>query len=316
MPVFNAAAHIEECLESILAQSAKDWELIAVNDQSTDESKSILARYAQQDSRITCLDNPDKGIITALRLALSTSTGEYITRMDADDIMPANKLSLLRAQCAPGTVSTGKVTYFRSDGPLGDGYRNYADWLNSLIDHKTHWTEIYKECVIPSPAWMMQRATLVSIGAFDANRYPEDYDLVFRMYSSQIQVITIDKLVHHWRDHAERSSRHDLNYTDNRFLDIKLHYFLSIDHQKDKQLHIWGAGKKGKYCARYLLERGIEFDWTTDNPNKIGKDIYGQILKSSEDLSPLGQYLLLIASPENQAAIRAKPASGEYYWFC
>ncbi|MGB1247507.1 MAG: glycosyltransferase family 2 protein, partial [Chitinophagales bacterium] len=138
MPVYNADKYLEETLDSILVQDYTDWQLIAVNDNSTDKSDTILLKYAAKDRRIKVLLNPEKGIITALRLAYENASGEYITRMDADDIMPKYKLDeMLRIlqKNGSGIVATGKVKYF-SETTLGDGYKRYEQWLNSLVDEQ------------------------------------------------------------------------------------------------------------------------------------------------------------------------------------
>lgn len=303
MPVYNAAPFLEDCLDSIICQSYPDWELIAVDDFSKDGSKDLLNKYAQEEPRITVLENKKKGVIPALQLAYSRSQGSHITRMDADDIMPQHKLASLLKSCRPGAVVTGKVEYFRSDGELGGGFIRYADWLNGLIDSESHWDEIYKECVIPSPAWMMERLTFDSIGAFDSDSYPEDYELVFRMYAHKLQVIGLDELVHQWRDHGERASRIDPNYADNRFLDLKLNQFLLIDLDNKRPLALWGAGKKGKFCAQFLIDRGIHFSWHTDNSKKQGKDIYGLVLQNPTEILANAQCLLTMAAPDDQVEV-------------
>jgi NADH/NAD ratio-sensing transcriptional regulator Rex len=58
-----------------------------------------------------------------------------------------------------------------------------------------------------------------------------------------------------------------------------LNYFLELDFNTNKTLVVWGAGNKGKTIAKYLIEKDITFEWICDNPNKIGHDIYGKILK-------------------------------------
>ena len=95
MPVKNAQPFLTDCIKSILSQTETDWELVAVNDGSTDNSKAILEQFAQADKRIHVLENNGAGIIAALRLAYSKSQGNLITRMDADDIMPPIKLETL-----------------------------------------------------------------------------------------------------------------------------------------------------------------------------------------------------------------------------
>ena len=92
MPVKNTAHFLSETISSILNQTEKNWELIAVNDNSTDNSKAVLTSFAQNDKRIKVIDNKGNGIIDALQLGYVFSNGNFITRMDSDDIMSPNKL--------------------------------------------------------------------------------------------------------------------------------------------------------------------------------------------------------------------------------
>ncbi len=85
MPVKNAAPFLDECIESIISQSYSNWELLAVNDNSTDETLEILKRFSTLDSRITAVNNRKNGIIEALKTGYNISKGAFITRMDADD---------------------------------------------------------------------------------------------------------------------------------------------------------------------------------------------------------------------------------------
>jgi len=124
LPVKNTAAYLVQCLDSILLQSFTNWELLAINDHSTDDSKHILLEYASRDRRIKILDNEGTGIINALRLAYNNSKGTYITRMDSDDKMAVNKLEILYKnvhQKEQGFIAIGQVKYF-SDTSLGNCY--------------------------------------------------------------------------------------------------------------------------------------------------------------------------------------------------
>lgn len=318
MPAKNALPYLPDCLDSILKQSYSNWELCVVNDHSDDGTNAVLQAYAKKDSRIKVFQNKGKGIIQGLRLAYANSRGEYITRMDADDIMPAYKLKILLGillENGKKTLATGAVKYI-SDKPLGNGYLRYQDWLNGLANSGTYWQEIYKECVIASPCWMLYREDLEDCGAFHADTYPEDYDLCFRFREKNLKVVASSEILHYWRDYASRSSRTDDNYADNRFLDLKVHYFLKLDYNPKQVLHLWGAGKKGKTIAKKLLEKNIPFRWLCDNPNKIGHNIYGVILEAPEELKT-GQYMILVAKPEEQAKIKiALGARNGVFWFC
>lgn len=320
LPVRNAMPYLKECLESIISQSFIDWELIAVNDHSTDESSNLLQEYQDRFERIKYFDNDGIGIIPALRKAFSHSSGNLITRMDADDIMTTDRLEIMKAQLqshGQGHVASGQVKYF-SNTDLGNGYTKYQDWLNSLISSGSNYSEIYKECVIPSPCWMLYRNDLESIGAFNSTRYPEDYDLCFRMYDADLRVIPNQKVLHYWRDYANRTSRTDDNYSDNRFLDLKIYYFLKIDYQANKPLVIWGAGKKGKQIAKILIDRTIDFFWICENHKKVGKEIYNIHLQSTSILYKLRNPQVIVAvAGEAQNEIRSKmPSDNKAFYFC
>ncbi len=324
MPVKNTEQYLRECLDSILNQSFKDWELIAINDHSTDSSFNILREYVKKDNRIRAFNNEGKGIINALRLAYQHSKGNLITRMDSDDIMHVSKLEKLFAQIirvGNGHIAVSKVSYFSKE-KVGQGYLNYAKWLNNLCETKRHYHEIYKECVIPSPAWLIYRHDLDKVNAFNPNTYPEDYDLCFRFYQHQINVVPVLDILHHWRDYPERTSRNDKHYADNRFLDLKVHYFLNIDYNSQLELVLWGAGRKGKEIAKKLIDNQIRFHWICNNEKKIGKSIYNVVLKDYKLIHSLSNFQTIIAvsSPDEQASIKeyfelyfSKPI---YWFFC
>jgi len=328
MPVKNAGPYLGECLDSILAQDYTDWELIAVDDHSSDDSYSILNEYAQDDKRIHVfqLNKVQKGIIPALQWAYENCSGEYITRMDADDLMSVSKLSLMVSNLnrqGYGNVAVGLVSYFSNDG-VGEGYRRYAEWLNDLTSASSNFNEIYKECVIPSPCWMMARGDFDAIGGFQNDTYPEDYDLCFRMRKHQLNIIGIKDVLHHWRDHSNRASRNDPNYKDNRFLELKMSYFLTEDLNPKRKLILWGAGRKGKEIAKKLVDNAISFIWFTNNPKKIGHNIYGIVLRSDEDITDVSapQVICAIAMPdERRKAINKIESLGlqlevDYFAFC
>lgn len=297
MPVRNAATYLPKCIESVRGQSRHDWELIAIDDHSTDDSFELLQSYAQKDKRIQVLENERKGIIEALRLAYKHASGQLVTRMDADDFMAPEKLKLMSealTQSGKGHLSVGYVKYF-SDAQLGNGYINYAAWLNDMTMIASNFSEIYKECSIPSPCWMVHRSDLDASGAFEPDIYPEDYDLAFRFRKIGLKVIPITEILHHWRDHESRASRNDDNYKDNLFAKLKVPHFIDQDYNPEQQLVLWGAGKKGKQIAKLLHEKGVPFLWICDNPNKIGQIIYDMQLQDQSILEQKRKLQVIVA---------------------
>jgi len=326
MPVKNTAQFLEQCLDSIVNQTYQDWELLAVDDGSSDNSYSILESYSEKDSRVKPFRNNGKGIIEALRLAYSKSSGELITRMDSDDVMTLDKLSIMSLSLinkGEGNIAVGLVQYF-SEAELGEGFKNYEQWLNGLTLKGTNFTEIYKECVIPSPCWMVYRNDFEKCEALRPNTYPEDYDLTFRFYINGLKPIPCDTILHHWRDYPTRTSRTDKNYADNTFITIKADYFLKQEYDSAKNLVIWGAGRKGKALAKILIEKNIEFQWVCDNPKKIGKHIYDKKMLAFSKLENIenAQSIVTVANPKAQDEIIShfkklnQQAMKDYYFFC
>lgn len=326
LPVFNAIPYLEACLESILGQSEENWELLAVNDFSTDASEEVLNAYAQKDHRIVVLQNQEKGIIPALRLAYSRSSGQLITRMDADDVMDGEKLSVLKTillSHGAGFLATGKVKYI-SQNTLGGGYLRYENWLNGLIDQANHYKELYRECVIPSPCWMVWRNDLDACGAFEPNIYPEDYDLVFRFYKNGLKPVGSDKVLHYWRDHESRSSRNDPHYANQQYFKLKLPKFLELDRQPEQTLVLWGAGKKGKLLASMLQETSESFRWICNSPSKWGHQLYGVTFEPVTVLENLNnlQVIIAVGNPEDQIEIRTfleeqgYQSGKDFFFFC
>lgn len=87
VPVYNVQKYLPMCLDSVLAQTFKDFELICVDDGSTDESFKILQEYAAKDKRIKVIHQENQGVSTARNKAMENVTGQYITFMDSDDYL-------------------------------------------------------------------------------------------------------------------------------------------------------------------------------------------------------------------------------------
>ncbi|WP_240472259.1 glycosyltransferase family 2 protein [Mangrovimonas xylaniphaga] len=326
-PFKNTADFLPACIKSIQSQTHTFWELIIVDDNSTDNSYEIVNSYAEKDPRIKLFKNNGTGIISALRLAFNESKGVFITRMDSDDIMSPDKLQFMLHDLkihGKGHIALGLVQYFSNSGHLGNGFQRYETWLNKLTMKGDNFKEIYKECAIPSPCWMVYRTDLEACKAFRPNRYPEDYDLAFRFYKGQLKCIPSNTVLHQWRDYPDRASRTDEHYSKNHFIPLKIRYFLKLDYDNKRPLALWGAGHKGKMVARRLIANRIPFTWLCNNEKKIGKHIYGLELHSFEYLKTFKQpqCIITVANPDEQTKITQhlqsldmKPIE-DYYFFC
>jgi len=311
LPVKNGRDFILRCISSFNDQVVDgcETELVIVNDHSTDNTFSLVEKQAEA-GRVIVANNKGKGIIDALQTGYDLSSGNYISRMDADDVMPAKKLMRLYEvlQKTNAHVATGKVKYFHlHEQRVGDGYRKYENWLNDIATNATYYNEIYKECVVASPNWLIRRRDFDRAGGFHG-QYPEDYDLVFRWYAQNYIIQAVNEITHHWYDHETRVSRNDDHYKENNFFTLKLYWFFKVDFQKERGIVIYGAGNKGKFLAKRIQEETSDIVWCSNNPKKIGKSIYGiKLISDDEEIEKMNrQIIVAIAVEEDKIKIKQR----------
>ncbi|MBL7811380.1 MAG: glycosyltransferase family 2 protein [Bacteroidetes bacterium] len=296
IPARNAAPWLAECLLSLQQQTLTDWECILVQDHSQDSSLDIMEIFATADARFRIVQNEGEGLIAANQTALKYAQGTCITRMDADDLMPGQRLEkmhLALQQAAPKTVVTGKVRFF-PESALGTGTRFYQDWLNARCDLNDHWQWIWRECVIPSPCWMMRREELLEAGGFDSADYPEDYDMAFRLFRKNYTVVAVPEICHYWRQHGRRFS-HSSHYSAEKFMALKWKYFSQIELPKFRQLILLGTGDKGKLLKNLLQQDQQPFQWASHQPHVAGNTIHGMTVQDLHSI-PAGPDTCVIST--------------------
>ena len=224
MPLYNKEAYLQQTLDSVLGQSYRKWELNIIDDGSTDASSHIAKTYQKKDTRIKYFFQEHQGIHLALNRGWREAKGEILGRLDADDLYPVSRTEkMVNALCqTKKKLVTGQVVYF-SEGILGEGYKRYASWLNSLSSQKDMEENLFIECVIPSPAWLMWRKDFICLSS-NINHYPEDYDFCFKVFEQKNSIVKIPECVLGWRDYSERTSRTHKNYSDQSFWHLKARY--------------------------------------------------------------------------------------------
>ncbi len=294
-PVKNAGAWLYDCIRSGQDQDFMDWEWIWVDDHSTDNSLDLLQELAKKDSRIRIFTNPGTGIISALQKALDECRGQFLSRMDADDLMPEGRLqrmvSALNASPSK-TIITGLVHYF-SESRLSAGYRTYQQWLNKVVSRGEFKENLYRECVVASPNWIMRTDELKAIGGFTSLEYPEDYDLVFRWFKNGFSLQGLPEVTLLWREHPGRTSRSSPHYSQEAFFRLKLKRFTELSYS-GSGVQIWGTGKKARLAQSILRELGIPVTLMSLQ-KKEGLDHYTNITQYQEP-----QLLVAVYPPQPQ----------------
>lgn len=302
-PFRNAEKFIVETAESIFDQTHQEWEWILINDHSTENEEHLLRKYLN-DPRVHLLHNRGEGIIDALITGLQFASGEYLTRMDADDIMPDKKLEWFLTFLATGKsdIVTGKVNYFSNDGQISEGYKSYEKWLNERIDQQDFYSQIYRECSLASGNWLMRTTTLKQCGGFDNLTYPEDYDLLFRWYKQDLSIMGIDQITHLWREHPLRTSRVSEDYGQKQFFDLKIRRYIKHD-LKDCPLVLNGTGTKGKLTAKILIEEQIDFEWVSVEPEKFKSGLFGKHIFHFDEIAHCEPLQILNAAKIDHAVV-------------
>lgn len=179
MPVYNAEAYLTEAVESVLNQTFRDFELLAVDDASTDRSPEILAAFARQDPRVRVLRNPRNLMISrTLNAGLEQAQGEYLARMDADDVSLPDRLAkqaaYLDAHPRAGIVGGSMLITDASGRPIGERHYHLTD--AAIRRH------LFRYSPFSHPLVMMRTALVRQAGGYLPDYdYAEDYELYFRL---------------------------------------------------------------------------------------------------------------------------------------
>ncbi|NLV42618.1 MAG: glycosyltransferase [Candidatus Hydrogenedentes bacterium] len=286
LPVWNAAATLPAAVDSVRNQTFQDWELLVVDDGSTDESPEIAGKLAREDARIRTLHTPHRGIVAALNTAAEAARGRLLARMDADDLSLPHRLEAQRAllEADPGIGLCGGVVRITGE-PVGSGARRYEAWVNGLLTHREIVREILVECPVPHPTFLMPKALFEELGGYRDCGWPEDYDLVLRVWRAGRRFAKPSVPVLEWRDHGRRLSRTDPRYAEAAFRRCKRHYLAESGLWDGRRFFQWGAGEVGK---RWLREwETLRPEAVVDiNPRKIGRTIHGTPVIAPPDLPP------------------------------
>jgi hypothetical protein len=206
MPVFNGGRFLGPAVRSILEQTFSDFELIAIDDGSTDQSALLLADFARSDRRIRLITQANAGIVASLNRALELAGGEYIARMDADDVALPSRFARQAAflDTRPDVAVLGSaVTLIDEEG------RATRDVDYPLTPPEVSGFLIEVGCALAHPAVMMRRADIVVVGGYRAAyRHAEDYDLWLRISESRAIANLPDRLLHYRQHPSKASARH------------------------------------------------------------------------------------------------------------
>ena len=328
LPVFNAARFLPECLQSLSRQTLSSYEIVAIDDGSSDGSSDILRAAAETEPRLRLIRQDHAGLIAALNHALDLSRGDVVARMDADDVSHPRRLelqlTLLDGPGRPDIVSC-LVRHFPRQ-TLGEGFRIYERWLNGLITHDQILLERFIESPLPHPSILARRDALAEIGGYRDSGWPEDYDLWLRLAAAGKGFAKVPRVLYLWRHHEGRLTRTDSRYSVERFLACKAHHLVSGPLASHSAVIVWGAGQTGRRLSKHLKRLHAPITAFVDiDPRKVGGSLRGYPIHSPDELPALLAaeadpiVLTAVSSRGARALIRERLRAlglveGEHFW--
>jgi glycosyltransferase involved in cell wall biosynthesis len=309
LPALEAQATLRSALSSVMRQTEQSWECVVVDDGSTDATARIAAELAERDPRIRLVSIEHAGIVAALNTGLSQCRGQWVARMDADDLMQRRRLELQIAglRAAPQLVGVGCHVRLFPRARMAEGLQSYERWLRSIEDERDVRRDAFIECPVAHPTLMIRRDVLLEHRYRDCG-WPEDYDLILRLLAAGQRIGVIPRRLLHWRDGIDRLSRTSPRYSIAAFVECKAEYLARGFLKGVERYVLWGFGDTGKALCQQLARRGKHPSAIVElHPGRLGQLIRGVRVIPPETLPTLPRQPIVVsvAGPTPRTEIRA-----------
>lgn len=271
MPVHDGGRWLAPAVESILRQTYQNLELLVVDDHSTDTS---LSELDCSDSRLKLIAAKPgcQGVVPAFNHGWRQAAGEFIARMDADDLALPTRLEeqLRLLESRPDISICGSCVEIFASQPIAEGNQHYQQWLNSLRSPEDIRRELFIESPMPNPGVLFRAGALRQLGGYQDTAWPEDYDLFLRADALGMSMAKPDAVLLRWREHDTRLTRTDARYSRQAFQQAKAHHLVHSRGIRQNIL-IWGAGPGGRLLHDLLVSEGAQVGGFVEvHPRRIG----------------------------------------------
>jgi hypothetical protein len=215
----------------------------------------------------------------------------------------------------PRVVVVGtQVAYFPRD-EVRVGALRYERWLNSLTEHETMVRDIFVECPIPHPTFLLRSRAVELVGGYRDRAWPEDYDLILRLWEAGGRLGKVPAVLLKWREGAARLSRSHEAYSEEAFRRCKVHHLLRTHLAGGRTVVVWGAGPVGKAFARELQAQGGTLRAFVDlDPRKIGQEIHGVPVVPPEEVNAYRGAFSVAAVGKGRARREIRSTLSELGW--
>ena len=296
LPVRDGAATLDAALQSLRAQTFPHFEVLVLDDGSRDATPQVARAWEQRDDRFRLvgsgaagdgqppLAGPAQrhaapgGIVAALQRGLAKSRGQYIARMDADDASHPERLAaqLDLLDRSPGLAGCGTGVRYVPESTVTPRAAEYAAWLNAMTTWETVAANIFVECPLAHPTFMFRRTALTTMGGYRDRAWPEDYDLLLRLWRAGHRFVSVPRVLIDWGNDPGRLSRNHPAYSLAAFRACRVHHLRRSMLAGREGVVVWGAGPTGKSLAIEFQRQGVRVAAFVEvDPRKIGQVIHG-----------------------------------------
>jgi len=269
LPFFNTKNTLAAAVESVLNQTFASFEMLLVNNNSTDNSLSIARSLAEKDIRIRLLHETKQGVDYAMNYGLENSRGRFIARMDADDISYPDRLEkqvrFLNENPETGLVGS-YVKYVPHSSGTG-GFKRFVNWVNTFHTSEEIERNRFVEIPVVNPTILFRRELYERLGGCRQGNFPEDYEMQLRFLDAGVKMAKLPLQLLEWHDYSTRLTRTDERYSTEAFFRVKAEYFRKWSEQNNPfhpEIWVWGAGRKTRQRARLLENEGLKIQGYID----------------------------------------------------
>ncbi len=214
IPVFNVEEYLRQCLESIIKQSFSNYEVIIVDDGSTDKSMEIIREYEKKFKRVKILSQRNKGVSEARNLALKHAKGEYVLYIDSDDFLKFNMLELMVNKANKTKADIVMCNYNLYYGVNNKNNRVVSyNVLEDKIYSSSEVIDMILNFNIQGQLWnkLFKRSLLLENNfEFESGRYVQDIFPVFKVINKSNKIAFINEYLYYYRQ-RETSTIHKKN---------------------------------------------------------------------------------------------------------